>query len=115
MGVVCTAGFRYSEQFIWERTQHDQFPQSTIVFFRHEVEEFIRSPDHIVLVDGYDPDESSKTEAVIPMDNGWYPPESGAEVVVGLGIWKLEPSSKRIGQFQNDDGTWIDSCLLPTS
>lgn len=105
LGIVCAAGFRYSEQFIWERTAHEQHPQSTIVCFRHEVQEFIRDPQYIALVilDGYDPGESSKTIAVIPKDNGWIPPAAGTPVVVGLGVWKLEASSKRIGHFQNDD------------
>lgn len=106
LGIVCTASFRYSEQFDWERTHHEQFPQSTIVWYRHSMAEFIRSPRHIVLVavDSYDPDESSKTKAIIPEDNGWKPPDAGAEVVVGIGVWQLEASSPRIGQFQNDDG-----------
>lgn len=70
--------------------------------------EFIRSPRHIVLVavDSYDPDESSKTKAIIPEDNGWKPPDAGAEVVVGIGVWQLEASSPRIGQFQNDDAPY---------
>ncbi|KAL6399311.1 hypothetical protein AUP68_17857 [Ilyonectria robusta] len=118
LGVVCTAGFRYSEEFTWERTHHEEYPQSTITFYRQEVSEFIRSPDHIVLVamDRYSPEESSKTEAVIPADNGWSPPEPVTEVVVGLGIWKLEPSSERTGQFQNDNGMYLrDWGLSPSA
>ncbi|KAK4223411.1 hypothetical protein QBC38DRAFT_459353 [Podospora fimiseda] len=110
LGVVCTAGFRYSEQFIWERTAHAQYPQSTMNWFRQEVMEFIRKPEFIALValDDYDPDESSKTEAIIPVDNGWTPPKAGTPVVVGLGVWRLQPGSPRIGKYQNETGPYPD-------
>ncbi|KAK4652764.1 hypothetical protein QC762_500408 [Podospora pseudocomata] len=45
LGVVCTSGFRYSEHFIWERTAHDRHPRNTVTFFRHEVAEFIKTPE----------------------------------------------------------------------
>jgi len=98
LGIVCTASFRYSEQFDWERTHHEQFPQSTMVWYRHSMADFICSPRHIVLVavDSYEPDESSKTKAIIPADNGWKPPEAGSEVVVGIGVWRLETLSRCI-------------------
>ncbi len=104
LGIVCTAGFRYSEQFIWERPFHEKYPEDTIVFFRHEVARFIKDPEAIVLVatDRYDPEESAKTEAVIPPDNGWSPPAAGAEVVIGMTVWKLQPGSPRKGRFQPD-------------
>lgn len=72
LAIVCTAGFCYSEHFIWERPNHEQHPLSTVVAFCHEVKEFIQSPDHIVLVslDKYDPEESRKTRAVIPGNTG---------------------------------------------
>ncbi|KAJ9165686.1 hypothetical protein NKR19_g210 [Coniochaeta hoffmannii] len=108
LGIVCTASFRYSEQFDWERTHHEQFPQSTMVWYRHSMADFICSPRHIVLVavDSYEPDESSKTKAIIPADNGWKPPEAGSEVVVGIGVWRLETLSRCIGRFQNDDAPY---------
>ncbi|KAK0664563.1 hypothetical protein QBC41DRAFT_283784 [Cercophora samala] len=104
LGIVCTAGFRCSEQFIWERTAHNQHPQSTITFFRHAVAEFIKNPEFIALVavDAYNPDESSKTDAIIPVDNGWKPPAAGTPVVVGLGVWRLQPGSPRVGKYQNE-------------
>ncbi|KAF3020919.1 hypothetical protein E8E14_002369 [Neopestalotiopsis sp. 37M] len=110
LGVVCTAGFWYSEQFTWERTAHNQYPQSTITFFRHEVRDFIKQPEFVVIVieDSYEPDESSKTAAKIPEDNGWSPPEPGSPVVVGLTIWKLQNSSQRVGHFQNNTGSFPD-------
>ena len=101
LGIVCTAGFRYAEQFIWERPCHAQHPHATILFFSPEVEAFIRRPEHVVLVamDRYDPGESDKTDAVIPADNGWQPPAPSSEVVVALAVWKLEPGSQRVGCF----------------
>jgi hypothetical protein len=106
LGVVATAGFRYSEQFMFERIFHVDYPQDTIVFFRHEAEEFVKSPWHIILVaiDKYDPEESAKTEAVIPVDNGWQPPSPGEDVIVGFGVWKLQPDSAHVGEFQNVTG-----------
>lgn len=113
LGVVCTASFYYSEEFTWERIYHDQYPQSTIVHYRHEAVEFINEPEFIALVieDDYDTDESSKTNATIPDDNGWEPPENGTKVIVGLGVWKLESGSKRIGQFQNLTGILYSNIL----
>lgn len=103
LGIICTASFRYSEQFIWERPYHAEYPQDTIVFFRHEVRSLIEDPKMIVAVavDEYDPEESSKTGATIPVDSGWTPPDRGDEVVVGIAVWQLEPGSKRIGHFQS--------------
>ncbi|KAI0385425.1 hypothetical protein F5Y04DRAFT_245811 [Hypomontagnella monticulosa] len=110
LGVVCTASFYYSEEFTWERIYHDQYPQSTIVHYRNEAVEFINEPEFITLVieDDYDTDESSKTNATIPEDNGWEPPEKGTKVVVGMAVWKLESGSKRIGRFQNLTGNFPD-------
>jgi GNAT superfamily N-acetyltransferase len=75
--------------------------------YRKEVASFIKSPKHIVLValDKYDPEEGNKSKAVIPPDNGAKIPAAGDEVVVGVIYLKLEPGSKRIGQFSNDKGT----------
>jgi hypothetical protein len=65
------------------------------------------SPNHVVLVavDEYDPNEAEKSMAIIPPNNGAEIPAKGDEVVVGVAFWKLEPGSKRIGQFQNETGT----------
>ncbi len=107
LGIVCVAGFIYAEPFQWERPYHAQHPLSTILFFRRDVEEFVQSPRHVVLValDKYEPDELSKTKAVIPESHGWVPPAPGDEVVVGLAIWRLEDGSKRLGQLWNNKGT----------
>ena len=108
IGIVATAGFRHTEQFIWERPRHQQYPQDTILFFREEFADFMKSPEHIVLVafDKYEADESNKTAAVIPPDNGFTPPEAGEQVIVAVGCWKLEPGSKRKGRFQNKTGEY---------
>ncbi|KAH7333268.1 hypothetical protein BKA65DRAFT_553615 [Rhexocercosporidium sp. MPI-PUGE-AT-0058] len=83
LGIICTASFRYSEQLIWEPP-------------------LIEDPRMIVavVVDKYELEESSKTEAIIPADNGWTPLDRGDEVVVGMAVWRLELGSKRIGHFQ---------------
>ncbi|KAH9211802.1 hypothetical protein DL95DRAFT_510438 [Leptodontidium sp. 2 PMI_412] len=115
LGIICTASFRYSEQFIWERPYHAEYPQDTIVFFRHEVRSLIEDPKMIVAVavDEYDPEESSKTGATIPVDSGWTPPDRGDEVVVGIAVWQLEPGSKRIGHFQSSSRNYpaLPKCL----
>jgi hypothetical protein len=72
----------------------------------------IKNPEMIVLmiVDKYDPDESSATEATIPADNGWTPPERGEEVIVGIAVWKLEPGSRRVEHFQPSSSvSWLVS------
>lgn len=104
IGIVATAGFRYSPLFRWERPHHKNFPQDTILSYRTQFASAIKDEDYVVLVaeDHYLPDEGSKTEATIPSDNGWTPPEQGQRVVVGVVSIKLEPTSKHKGQFQSD-------------
>lgn len=62
LGIVCTAGFSFAEQFVFERPYHDENPHVSLLAFRHEVKKFIESPKHMVLVatNQYEPDESSK-------------------------------------------------------
>ncbi|KAI1327875.1 hypothetical protein F5Y16DRAFT_182045 [Xylariaceae sp. FL0255] len=110
IGIVAAAGFRYSPVFDWERPYHQKFPQDTLLSYRQEFASVIKSHEHIVLValDKFDPDESKKTKALIPGDNGWTPPAGGDDVVVGVGCWKLEKGSKRLGDFQNDTGDYPD-------
>lgn len=107
IGVVAASGFRYSPVFDWERPYHEKYPKDTLLSYRQEFASVIKSPEHIVLValDKYDPEEGKKSKAVIPPDNGADIPAAGDEVVVGVACWKLEPGSKRIGQFQNEKGT----------
>lgn len=107
MAIVSTAGFFYSEQFRFERPHHADYASDTLAFFQHENAGFLKDPKCVFLVvtDKYRPNESDQTEATIPQDNGWEAPAAGEDVIVGLAIWRLEPGSKRIGQFQNDTGS----------
>lgn len=106
IGIVAASGFRYSPLFPWERPYHKDYPADTLLSYRKEFSEHIKSPESIVLVavDRYDPDEAQKSEAIIPADNGFQAPQPGEEVIVGVGCWKLEAGSTRAGHFQNDTG-----------
>lgn len=106
IGIVAACGFRYSPLFPWERPHHEKYPADTLLSYRHEFSEAIKNPENIVLVavDKYDPDEGQKSETIILSDNGFQPPLPGEEVIVGVGCWKLEVGSKRVGHFQNDTG-----------
>ncbi len=112
IGIVAAAGFRYSPVFDWERPYHEKFPEDTLLSYRHAFASIISSPEHIVLValDKFDPEESSKTKAVIPSDNGWDSPAAGEDVIVGVGCWKLQEGSPRRGHFQNDTCKYTKSC-----
>ncbi|KAH7160972.1 hypothetical protein EDB81DRAFT_924210 [Dactylonectria macrodidyma] len=102
MGVVYAAGFCDAEKNSWERRFHQKYPQSTILAHRHDVRDHLLRAEKVVLVatDKYDPDESSKTWANIPENNGWTPPKAGDDVIVGAVAWTLAESSNRLGQFQ---------------
>ncbi|KAG4427876.1 hypothetical protein IFR05_016640 [Cadophora sp. M221] len=108
IGIVAACGFRYSPLFSWERPYHKQYLADTLLSYRLEFSEAIKNPENIVLVavDQYDPDEGQKSETIILPDNGFQPPLPGEEVIVGVGCWKLEAGSKRVGQFQNDSGLY---------
>ncbi|GAB1317027.1 N-acetyltransferase domain-containing protein [Madurella fahalii] len=108
IGIVATAGFRYSPIFRWERPHHEQYPEDTLLSYRTQFQNAMKSDDFIVLVqeDAYDPQENDKTDAVIPSDNGWELPEAGAKVVVGVITIKLEPDSTRKGQMKDHRGSY---------
>ncbi|KAG8169503.1 hypothetical protein KVR01_000248 [Diaporthe batatas] len=108
IGIVAAAGFRYSPVFDWERPYHEEYPGDTLLSYRQEFSSVMKDENYAVLVavDHFDPMEHEKTKAIIPQDNGWDAPAAGEEVVVGVGCWKLEPGSKRIGEFQNDTGPY---------
>ena len=110
IGVVAACGFRYSPVTDWERPYHEKYPEDTLLSFRQVFASFIKSPEYVVLVavEKYDPDEVKKSIAIIPPNNGADSaeiPAKGDEVVVGVACWKLEPGSKRKGQFNNETGT----------
>jgi len=110
IGVVAASGFRYSPWFSWDRPYHEKYPEDTLLSYRKECSDALKSPEHIVLValDKYDPNEGKKTDAIIPPSNGAETPSDGEEVIVGAGCWKLESGSHRKGSFQNDTGTYPD-------
>jgi hypothetical protein len=107
LGLVAEAGFYYSPVFHYERPHHKSYPEDTLLSYQEQFRQALGSDDHVVIVaeDNYDPNESSKTEAVIPADNGWQPPLAGKMVIVGLVSLKLAPSSKRRGQYMDGNGS----------
>ena len=62
IGVVATAGFRYSPAFVWGRTYHDKFFGDTLASYRNSFTKLILDPKYIVLVaeDEYDPRRANK-------------------------------------------------------
>lgn len=106
IGIVATAGFWYSEVFAYERPYHAVFPEDTLLSYRHTFLSLIESREHIVFVatDKFDPDEGTKTKAIIPADDDWPMPKPDDEVVIGVACWKLSPESDRKGSIQNDNG-----------
>ncbi|KAL6355717.1 hypothetical protein LRP88_11322 [Fusarium phalaenopsidis] len=108
IGIVAASGFPYSPVFDWERPNHAEFPQDTLLSYRHEFSSVIKSPEHIVLVatDKFDPNEGKNTKAIIPPNSGWLTPKPHDEVVVGVACWKLQPGSDRKGSFQNDNAPY---------
>ncbi len=106
IGIVATAGFKYSPLFAWERPHHKDFPHDTLLSYRSQFLFAIKSDDSIVLVheDDYLPDENETTEAIIPDDNGWMAPEAGDPVVVSVVSIKLQRGSVHKGELKNHEG-----------
>jgi hypothetical protein len=104
---VATVAFYYSEQFQFERPFHKQCPKDTMVFFQHEMADFVKSQDHVVVVaiGPYNPEELAQTEAVVSNNDGWQPGPAGEDAIVGFGVWKLPPDSTRNVEFQDDTGS----------
>ena len=104
IAIVATGGFRYSPVFRWERPYHEQYPEDTLMSYRAMFAQRIKDPEYIVMVaeDIYDPDEDQKSSAIIPRDDWTFKPRKGDRVIAGVASWKLEPESRRVGQFQND-------------
>lgn len=108
IGVVATAGFWFSPLFRWERPYHKDYPADTILSYRTQFQNTVESNDFIVLVaeDEHQLDENKKTEAIILSDDAWKAPPAGAKVIVGVASIKLEPGSKRKGQYKDNQGTF---------
>lgn len=107
IGVVATCGFYYSPAFQWERPYHTEYPADTLNSYRAGWASMIKDPRSIVLVvtDKYDPEEGRKSKAIIPPEeDSIKTPAAGEDVIVGMGCWKLEESSKRVGQLKNNTG-----------
>ena len=106
IGVVATSGFYYSPAFQWERPYHANYPADTLASYRTEWANIVKDPNYIVLVatDKYDSEEGLRSKAIIPPDNGTKTPAAGEDVIVGMGCWKLEKGSKRVGQLHNNKG-----------
>jgi hypothetical protein len=62
IGIVATAGFKYSPLFKWERPHHEQYPSDTLLSYRTQFQNAIKSDDFIVLVqkDAYDPGKTTR-------------------------------------------------------
>ena len=106
IGIVATAGFRYSPVFQWERPYHEKYPEDTFNSYKDLFSKIIQDPQYIVLAaeDRFDPDEAKKSSAKILPDNEAKTPKAGEKVIVGVACWKLEEGSKRVGQFGNITG-----------
>lgn len=106
IGVVATAGFRYSPVFQWERPYHEKFPEDTLNSYKDLFAKIIQDRQYIVLVaeDYFDPDEAKKSSAIVLPGSEANKPKAGEKVVVGVACWKLEEGSKRVGQFGNITG-----------
>ncbi|KAJ5722858.1 hypothetical protein N7488_000893 [Penicillium malachiteum] len=106
IGIVATESFRHSPVFRWERPYHECFPEDTLLAYRKEFTNALKSEDKIVLVveDAFIPNENAFTKASMLKDNGWKAPAAGEKVVVGVMSFKLESGSAHIGQLRPNDG-----------
>jgi hypothetical protein len=107
MGILAAAGFRHSPVFRWERPNHEQFLDDTLLSYRTQFMSAMKTDDFIVLVaeDDYLPDENRHTTATIPPQNGWAAPGAGETVIVGIISVKLDSNSMHKGQLKNRQGT----------
>jgi hypothetical protein len=98
---VATAGFYYSPVFPWERRFHHQYPTDTFQSYSKMFADLVLDPQYVVLVvsDSYDPSEGEKSGATIAPDREMPSLQQGDNVIVGAASWKLEPDSRRMGQF----------------
>lgn len=101
IATVATAGFYYSPVFTWERRFHHQYPTDTFQSYSKMFADIVLDPQYVVLVvkDSYDPAEGDKSAATIAPDREMPLLQRGDSVIVGAATWKLEPDSRRMGQF----------------
>lgn len=96
--------------FDWERPYLNDYPEGIWSSYCAAFTNCIVDPGFVVLVaeDEYDPEEGNKTIAKLPPQGD---PDEGKEkqqVIAAVVSWKLEPGSKRKGQFQHPDGKLVD-------
>jgi hypothetical protein len=77
------------------------YPEDTFKSYEKMFADIIRDPECAALVveDSYRENEKDKTGAVIEPGPEQTEPQPRESVIVGAATWKLEPGSRRIGQF----------------
>ena len=109
IGIVIVSSFRSNPKFAWQRAYHEQFPVDTLAWYSGVVASYLRDPNFVVVValDKYDPDERSKSIAIIPVEETEL--KKGDPVIVGACAWRFEEGSKRKGQFSvKSSGTSLE-------
>jgi hypothetical protein len=103
--IVAAAGFFFSPTFVWERRYHHQYPEDTPKSYAHRFADIIRDPAGIFVVaeDSYQPDENTKTGAIILPTSSTREPQPGESVIVGFVAWSLPHGVKQYGNFIDRD------------
>jgi hypothetical protein len=105
IGIVAVASFFYTSLFPWQLVHHREYPEDTLQAYEKMFADSIRDPGCVVLVseDEYQSDEHTKTGAVIAGNTDGNARKQGELVIVGVVVWALQPGSKRVGEFMNQD------------
>ena len=106
IGIVATCGFFEGAVCAWYRPFIARYPTDTLESYCHIFSDFIKSPRHVVLVavDSYDSLEGTHSKLTLPMYEEDAIPVAEERVIVGVAVWALEEGSRRIGDYQHDDG-----------
>ncbi|MCJ1403375.1 hypothetical protein MMC11_006598 [Xylographa trunciseda] len=98
IGLVATCGFFEGAVCAWYRPFTAQYPEDTLESYCQIFSDFIKSPQHAVLlaVDFYDPLEATEFRVNIFVGDETVMPTAGEEIVVGVAVWALEDGSDRI-------------------
>ncbi|KAK3327042.1 hypothetical protein B0T19DRAFT_460074 [Cercophora scortea] len=86
IGMVSLASFIGTDCYDWLWVEPNTYPQDTLAAEINHWKEDMKNGEEIFLVieDEYDPDENSKTSAVIdPSQTNWRAPQPGEKVIVG--------------------------------
>ncbi|KAI9726375.1 MAG: hypothetical protein M1828_001649 [Chrysothrix sp. TS-e1954] len=115
IALVAVSGFYYSNLGSWCRQHHHAYPLDTFTGYASKFASAVRDPACVVVVaeDAWVSDEGGKTGASVVPDRVMREPEQGGTVVVGVGVWKLQGSSERMGQWmdEGDDGEVFEKGL----